>query len=94
MKDRDAMTALYLYRYHGWSLAEAGLFFSPADRRMPILTDADVGRAWGLTGARSRPYDKAVADLARRIADGYVPSSAAPSPSLTSSNLSYYKAIS
>jgi hypothetical protein len=74
MKDRDAMTALYLYRYHGWSLAEAGLFFSPADRSIPILTDADVGRAWGLTGARSRPYDKAVADLARRIAGGYVPS--------------------
>ena len=74
MKDRDAMTALYLYRYHGWSLAEAGLFFSPTDRRMPILTDADVERAWGLTGARARPYDNAVADLARRIAGGYVPS--------------------
>ena len=35
MKDRDAMTALYLYRYHDWSLAEAALFFSPTDRRMP-----------------------------------------------------------
>ena len=74
MKDRDAMTALSLYRYHGWSLAEAGLFFSPTDRSIPILTDADVERAWGLTGARARPYDNAVADLARRIAGGYVPS--------------------
>ena len=54
-----------MYRYHGWSLAEAALFFSPLDRHATTLTAGDVGRAWGLRGARARPYDKAVAELAR-----------------------------
>lgn len=65
MTERDAMTSLYLYRYHGWALLAIARHFAAQDA-------AHVGRAWGRYGVRALPYDARVADQARRIAAGAV----------------------